>query len=733
MPRYYLPAIGLSGLLLAGQAGALELGDIRVLSSDGQQFKADIELSDVGQLKPIDIAVKLASQSDFDNANVKREAFLQQLQYDVILNGRDGGVIQVSSPAAVPEQDWNLVLEARWPSGRRLKHYLVQNDRRSFASTNYAESDDLEFVDASSGSESDSSYDDSRLQTYADDEQNVSTEPEYDSSYSDSEEYESAASSSYSTPASTSYSSSASNSNYRMQALGDEQYTVPRGDSLWRIAHRARQTDEVSLYQTMQAIVESNPHAFVDGDIHQLKAGAVLRIPSEQQTRGYSASAAKEVIGAQLLAWDERRGIVRQTDARATAYADESASSNDSPSLSLSATSGSGSAAMSGEDQESNSLLREQLERTLVDLDESQRKLETLGDDVSVRDEELQNLRNQLALRNSQLAELRSKLGDETPVDDFEQDSSLDSQFTDDSDDEQPVIDELPADTEEPDWNDDLGEPEELEFEEVDTTPVDQEETIITEPVNTDTSAKEKSLLDSLPGWAVPAALATLLGGLGWFFLSSRRRRQAELEMEAEEEFDLPEDRSPAPVATRDDYDYSADNYVGPADSYADPADSDRGLDNTVANDSDTGAVADADDNINDPLREADIYMAYGRFPEAADLLTRELETDPDREDLLEKLMEVHAASGDTAAYQAAAARLAELRSGGLSWERREDPESAQVPTPTAEEAEVSIAAAERLIDSGQTYSARMMLDKLVSTGTALEKQQARELLHRLA
>ena len=62
MSRYSLPVIGLSSLLLASQVNALELGNIRVLSGEDEPFKADIELTDVGQLRPIDIAIALASE-----------------------------------------------------------------------------------------------------------------------------------------------------------------------------------------------------------------------------------------------------------------------------------------------------------------------------------------------------------------------------------------------------------------------------------------------------------------------------------------------------------------------------------------------------------------------------------------------------------------------------------------------------------------------------------------------
>ncbi len=48
-----------------------------------------------------------------------------------------------------------------------------------------------------------------------------------------------------------------------------------------------------------------------------------------------------------------------------------------------------------------------------------------------------------------------------------------------------------------------------------------------------------------------------------------------------------------------------------------------------------------------DALGEADIYIAYGRFPQAAELLQTAINEEPQRSDLRLKLMEVYAEMGD--------------------------------------------------------------------------------------
>jgi pilus assembly protein FimV len=52
-----------------------------------------------------------------------------------------------------------------------------------------------------------------------------------------------------------------------------------------------------------------------------------------------------------------------------------------------------------------------------------------------------------------------------------------------------------------------------------------------------------------------------------------------------------------------------------------------------------------------DPLAEADVYLAYGRYQQAEDLITDALESNPDNEDLNLKLLEVFTATRNQAAF----------------------------------------------------------------------------------
>ncbi len=71
-----------------------------------------------------------------------------------------------------------------------------------------------------------------------------------------------------------------------------------------------------------------------------------------------------------------------------------------------------------------------------------------------------------------------------------------------------------------------------------------------------------------------------------------------------------------------------------------------------------------------DPLSEADFQLAYGLYDEAALLLNRAIESEPDRLDLREKLVETHFAASDAAQFKQAAETLKGHNPDAETWQR---------------------------------------------------------------
>ncbi len=53
-----------------------------------------------------------------------------------------------------------------------------------------------------------------------------------------------------------------------------------------------------------------------------------------------------------------------------------------------------------------------------------------------------------------------------------------------------------------------------------------------------------------------------------------------------------------------------------------------------------------------DPLEDVEVYVAYGRYPQAVDFLRNEINKSPERADLKVRLLELLKEMGDDAAFQ---------------------------------------------------------------------------------
>lgn len=102
---------------------------------------------------------------------------------------------------------------------------------------------------------------------------------------------------------------------------GEDLYgPITRAETLWNIAHRVRPHSSVTIPQVMSAIVQANPHAFLDNNPNAMETGFILRIPSLQEIQLITPQAAQRHIelGEQL----EQSARRLQTSQSATEEAD---------------------------------------------------------------------------------------------------------------------------------------------------------------------------------------------------------------------------------------------------------------------------------------------------------------------------------------------------------------------------------------------------------------------------
>lgn len=90
---------------------------------------------------------------------------------------------------------------------------------------------------------------------------------------------------------------------------------IDQSDTLWRIASRYKQDSEFSIYQTMLAIYELNPHAFENQNFNTMVNGATLQLPSDRFIARMDVQRARAKAEADDRAFGRRNSVqAEQTD-----------------------------------------------------------------------------------------------------------------------------------------------------------------------------------------------------------------------------------------------------------------------------------------------------------------------------------------------------------------------------------------------------------------------------------
>jgi pilus assembly protein FimV len=653
-------------MALSATVLALGLGDINTRSALNQNLNAEVELLSVDPAELDGLRVRLASPEAFQRAGVERPFFLSGLKFTPMLREDGKAVIRVHSDQPIREPFLNFLLELNWPQGRLVREYTVLLDPPATLQRRPAAV--------------------ARAQSAA-------------------------------RPAAPAAPASAAP--VTAATLPDQYGPVQNGDTLWGIAGRLRM-DGASLTQTLMALYKANKGAFVSGDINRLKQGSILRVPGSDEVFALSRREADAAFRAeQDLSLAARAKPSAEPAADADGEAAEAGGAA-APTAETAADAelriatprpeGEGEAG-AGDDTaapETADDLKNALLLAREDAETSRQAADNLRGQLDSVEQQLADMQRLLSLKDEQLARLQATVAEEgavAPEDAVAEITREEGAQPTEETVEPAAAEVVPAEEAatgeappaEPTAEEAVAEevvPAEPVAEEAaaeEAAPAEPiaeeaaiEEAAPAEPVAEEAAAeavapeqpaepavvepepaakKEKGLLDMVGGSAGLAgiAVAVLVALLALLALVRRRSQAGKAEDDAGDQT-LEESILMEP-GKADDFDsVLQDTEVSAGETTMLSEFSPSEMDSLGEDTSDV-----------DPVSEADVYIAYGRYDQAEELLNQALAKDPQRLALKFKLLEVFYANRKIPAFTACAQELADAGQDGVdteAWQR---------------------------------------------------------------
>jgi pilus assembly protein FimV len=617
MARRLATAVFALGFMHTSVVAALGLGELKLESFLNEPLTASVDLLNTGGLHEDQIRVRLATSDDFEKLGIDRAYFLTSIKFKIIIDEQGNGKITLTSEDPVLEPYLDFLIEARWPSGRLLREYTVLVDPPAF-------NPDAPIVSASQ-----------RTREVDGDDIGAKKKSVAHSSGTQVSIAESGLPSGEMPK--RDYGSSASQT-----PISGDKYMIRRDDTLWRIAQRSK-PEGTSVHQTMLDIQRLNPNAFIGGNINRIKAGYIIYLPSTGDISSGDFDSAREEVRKQNDDWRQGRA------------SDSSPSSG--PSLKISAEpveeddSGSaGSPSDPGSTAVAEGAEQLELERTEVQgrMASMEDRVDTLQRIVSLKDDQIAAL--QKALSEAE-AGGDSSAEAQTALDLAKQASELEREAG---------ATELPGDLASTDLE---GEDEAVADAVLEAEPVaealepvaealEEDEPVtaapaVAAPVVSAPPAEEESggFMSYIIGLLV---LAGLGGAVVWWRRRDNEADDDELDVDtAARDFDEAEPKEtpfdrvaspqiiPAPepepeLELADEVEPEPEQKPGTDQSYGQRKHDQYASDDSV-----------------DALAEAEIYVAYGRYPQAVELLKTAVENESDNPDYHLKLLEIYIQMGE--------------------------------------------------------------------------------------
>ena len=310
-------AVALLGSLASIEAHALALGRVTVQSALGEALRAEIDIAEINAEEASSLRVGIASSEAFRAAGLEYSATVVGVQISLQKRPDGRSFLRLSSPRPVTEPFVDLVVEANWASGRVVRDYTMLFDPPTLRQANNSSAPALGSAPVPVPSRR-AALAPTPAPAPAADAQSPRPVPMAKPPRQRVEQAQ------------------------KPQSSG-QQVTVRPGDTASKIAG-SNKAAGVSLDQMLVALLQSNPDAFIGGNVNRLRSGAVLNLPSEETAAAMSAGQASQTIIAQSKDFNNFRrrlaegapaaqvaGAGRTADGKLQAKVDDNASGAKTP------------------------------------------------------------------------------------------------------------------------------------------------------------------------------------------------------------------------------------------------------------------------------------------------------------------------------------------------------------------------------------------------------------------
>lgn len=669
--RLLTKTLAVVSLLAPASGYTLGIGEIRLHSALNQNLDAEISLTLSGE-SVSDIKVNLAPPEKFDEAGVSWTYFLSKIKFETITQSNSSAVIKLTSKEALKEPFLDFLLEVSWPKGNLYREFTVLVDPPSV-------------------------YNQATI------------------------------------PVSTSTGSYTQRPTAKSHANGQstegEYGPTLQHDTLWSVAERTRGQSGISVEQMMIALYEANPQAFYKGNVFALTAGKMLKIPERDAVLKLSRNQALAEFNRHKKAWKNqaapanvetaKKKPVPSKDERSVSSKAEGAvdnqltllaptkavvagrtvvaSANDQPITEKKAAdvpsktvkgkpAPSAAEGADGDTSDTLSIEDGTAQSKIAALEKQLAMMQML---LALKSQQLADLQNQ-SQTNSVVqkqtipdqAEVAKPANQTTPAPQQSVQPAPSEVVTAKQADHATPIPSAPQQTVVLPISNEIATAKQVD-QATPVTPVAPQQAIVqptpsevvtAKSVDQTTLAAKKTVVQPVQPEPEAGSLfdpyylglggagAVILGMLGWLWW---RKRKVDEETNTESMFastsivKAPEVNENIAVPVVEDADVHDAGTVGESSFLSEftPSDFD-------SFDTDQGEI--------DPISEADVYLAYGRYQQAEELIRQAIKDQPNRDECKLKLLEIFYANENKAAFEAYANELAEAgkRNESEFWEQ---------------------------------------------------------------